>query len=156
MIEIKTFEKHLLALELLRRHALIAIIHEVTDIPIKVLRATYKKMHGHSSQRGKPKNSTRGLTRTIKAYKEATLFAVYFKTVNSEISESQIQKVIIAFDAYKELFPTSRLDFSAAWVIAREMQNEIISLMKCTCGAAILINAREDLNDRCEICKTSI
>ncbi|WP_347987677.1 FlhC family transcriptional regulator [Methylomonas sp. AM2-LC] len=153
MIDITTFEKHALALELLRRHALIAIIHEVTGIPNKVLRATYKKMHGRSSKGGRPIESTKGLTRTLKEYQEATLFAVYFNTVNAKIHEDQARKVIVAFDTYKALLPGSRLDFSGMWVIAKEMRAEIISLLECRCGSAVLINAKEDLDDRCLVCK---
>ncbi|WP_347987571.1 FlhC family transcriptional regulator [Methylomonas sp. AM2-LC] len=153
MIDITTFEKHALAFELLKRHALIAIIHEVTGIPMKVLRPTYKKMHGRSSKGGRPKESTKGLTRTIKGYQEATLFAVYFKSANSKTDEELIYKVIMAFDIFTSHSQDSQLDFSGAWVIAKEVQKRIVSLIKCPCGAAVLINATEELNDRCLVCK---
>jgi hypothetical protein len=155
MIDIKTFEKHFLALELLKRNALIAIIHQVTGIPIKILRETYKAIYGHSSQRGKPKESTRGLTRTLKSYKEVTLFAVYFNTVNTKENEDLIQKVINAFDLYKQLSPASLLDFSGAWVVANDMNERVTKLIECHCGAAVLIHARDEMDDRCLVCKST-
>lgn len=152
MLDITTFEKHALAIELLRRHALIAIIHKVTGIPTKVLRVTYKAMHGRSSRSGQPKQSSRGLTRTRKAYQEATQFAVYFKTVNAKSQDDQARKVIMAFDLYKAALPESRLNFSGMWVISKELKAGIINLIKCGCGAAVLLNAKDDLDDRCLVC----
>lgn len=154
MLKIDIVENQLLALELLKRNALIAIIHEVTGISKTALRDCYRDMYGRSSQKGKPKESTKGLTRTLQAYKEATVFAVYFKVVNVKIQANQIRKVIIAFDNYKALYPQSRLDFSGTWVIAKELSDNVISLIRCECGAAVLINVRDELDDRCLVCKS--
>ncbi|MFA5922570.1 MAG: FlhC family transcriptional regulator [Methylococcaceae bacterium] len=151
----KTFNQHSLAMELLRRHARISIIHWETGVPKPLLRKTYRKLHGRSPSPGALKYSTQGLTRTIKKYKEVTLFAVCFEKVASKSRENDIQKVISAFDIYKKSCPFSHLDFSAAWVIARDLQRGITKITKCHhCGAAILTNARENMIERCEVCKS--
>ncbi len=107
--------------------------------------------------RGALKYSTQGLTRNIKKYKEVTLFAVCFQAVESKSSESDVRKVVIAFDAFKKSLPSSKLDFTAAWVIARDLNSRQIQIVKCTnCGASVLINARDDSKERCVVCNTSL
>ena len=152
---LKTFKQQSLALELLKRHARISIVHKETGIPKALLRNTYRDLHGRSSRPGAVKYSTQGLTRTIKKYKEVTLFAVCFEKVASKSRENDIRKAISAFDIYKKSYPASQLDFSAAWVIARDLLQAITKIIKCHhCGAAILTNARENMIERCEVCKS--
>lgn len=153
----KIFNQHSLAMELLKRHARISIIHKETDVPKQLLRKTYRDLHGRSASPGALKYSTQGLTRNLKNYKEVTLFAVCFQKVESKSQESDIRKVIIAFDIYKKSCPSSQLDFSAAWVIARDLLQGITQIIKCHhCGAPVLLNAREDASERCGICKTNV
>ena len=150
-----TFKQQSLALELLKRHARISIVHKETGIPKPLLRNTYRDLHGRSSRPGALKYSSQGLTRTIKKYKEVTLFAVCFEKVVCKSRESDIRKAISAFDIYKKSYPASQLDFSAAWVIARDLLQAITKIIKCHhCGAAILTNARENMIERCEVCKS--
>ena len=73
---LKTFKQLSLALELLKRHARISIVHKETGIPKALLRNTYRDLHGRSSRPGALKYSTQGLTRTIKKYKGVTRFAL--------------------------------------------------------------------------------
>jgi hypothetical protein len=154
---LKTFHQHALALDLLRRHARISIVHRETGVPKPVLRKTYRDLHGRSSRPGALKYSTQGLTRTIKKYKEVTLFAVCFQTVEAKSQENHIRKVIIAFDIYKKSLPSSNLDFSAAWVIARDLKARQIEVSRCThCGASVLLKACDDMADRCGVCKTTV
>lgn len=154
---LKTFKQQSLALELLKRHARISIVHKETGIPKPLLRNTYRDLHGRSSRPGALKYSTQGLTRTIKKYKEVTLFAVCFEKVASKSRENDIRKAISAFDIYKKSYPSSQIDFSAAWVIARALLQGITQIIKCNhCGAAVLLNAREDASERCSVCKTKV
>jgi flagellar transcriptional activator FlhC len=154
---LKTFNQQSLALELLKRHARISIVHKETGIPKPLLRNTYRELHGRSSRPGALKYSTQGLTRTSRKYKEVTLFAVCFEKVASKSRENDIRKVISAFDIYKKSYPSSQLDFSAAWVVARDQQLGITHIVKCLhCGAAVLLNAREDYSERCGVCKTKV
>ena len=86
-----------------------------------------------------------------------TLFAVCFEKVDCKSRKSDIRKAISAFDIYKKSYPASQLDFSAAWVIARDLLKGITQIIKCHhCGAAVLLNAREDASERCGVCKTSV
>jgi flagellar transcriptional activator FlhC len=154
---LRTFHQHSLALELLRRHARISIIHRETGVPKPLLRKTYRELHGCSPRSGALKYSTQGLTRNIKKYKEVTLFAVCFEKIESQSQETDIRKVISTFDIYKKSCPTSQLDFSAAWVIARDLQRGNTHIIKCHhCGAPVLLNAREDALERCGVCKTNV
>jgi len=154
---LKAFHQYSLALELLRRHARISIIHRETGLPRPLLRKTYRELHGRSPSPGALKYSTQGLTRNIKQYKEVTLFAVCFQAVESNRSESDIRKVVTAFDVFKKSLPSSKLDFTAAWVIARDLNSRQIQIVKCTnCGASVLINARDDGKERCVVCNTSL
>ena len=154
---LKTFKQQSLALELLKRHARISIIHKETGIPKPLLRNTYRELHGRSSRPGALKYSTQGLTRTSRKYKEVTLFAVCFEKVASKSWENNIRKVISAFDIYKKSYPASQLDFSSAWVVARDQQLGITHIVKCHhCGAAVLLNAREDDLERCGVCKSTV
>jgi flagellar transcriptional activator FlhC len=154
---LKTFNQQSLALELLGRHARISIIHRETGLPKPLLRKTYREIHGRSSRPGALKYSTQGLTRTVKKYKEVTLFAVCFEKAASNSRENDIRKVITAFDIYKRSYPLSQLDFSAAWVVARDLIAKQIRVDRCAhCGASVLLNAREDHTERCCVCKTKI
>lgn len=154
---LKTFKQQSLALELLKRHARISIVHKETGIPKALLRNTYRDLHGRSSRPGALKYSTQGLTRTIKKYKEVTLFAVCFLAVHSRNREFQnVSNVILAFDIYKKLLPSSNLDFSAVWVIPRDLNTGRIEVVRCAnCGASVLINLREDGTERCVVCNTA-
>jgi flagellar transcriptional activator FlhC len=153
---LKTFHQYSLALELLRRHARISIIHKETGVPKQLLRKAYRELHGRSPSPGALKYSTQGFTRNIKKFKEATLFAVCYQRAESNSSESHIRKVVIAFDIYKKSLPSSNLDFTAAWVIARDLKARQIEVTRCSnCKAAFLLNARERDSERCEVCKTS-
>jgi flagellar transcriptional activator FlhC len=154
---LKTFNQHSLALELLKRDARISIIHKETSVPKQLLRKTYRDLHGCSASPGASKYSTQGLTPNLKNYKEVTLFAVCFQKVESKSQESNIRKVIIAFDIYKKAYPSSQLDFSAAWVDRKgPATGHYQDYQSHHCGAAILLNAREDASDRCGVCKTSM
>jgi tRNA G26 N,N-dimethylase Trm1 len=77
--------------------------------------------------------------------------------VASKSLEKDIRKISSAFDIYKKSCPSSQLGFSAAWVIARDLQSGITHIIKCHhCGAAVLLNAREDVSERCSVCKTTV
>jgi len=42
-------------------------------------------------------------------------------------------------------------------VVARDQQLGITHIVKCLhCGAAVLLNAREDDSERCGVCKTKV
>ncbi|WP_262965166.1 FlhC family transcriptional regulator [Methylobacter psychrophilus] len=154
---LKTINKQLLALELLKRHARVSIVHRETGLSKPLLRKTYREFHGCSAHPGALKYSTQGLTRTLKKYKEVTLFAVCFEKVVSRSQNSDIRIIINAFDIYKKSYPVSQLDFSAAWVVVRDLQRGITHIIKCHhCRAPVLLNAREYNVERCCVCKTKV
>jgi len=153
----KNFARQALALELLKRHARISIVHRETAIPKQVLREAYRELHGRSPSPGALKYSTQGLTRNLRNRKAVTLFAVCFQAVESQSRAGHIQKVIIAFDIYNMFCPDSPLDFSEAWVVARDLLAKLVAVAKCGhCGAAVLLNAREAVSERCCVCKATL
>ncbi|MBD9360787.1 FlhC family transcriptional regulator [Methylomonas fluvii] len=153
---LKKYQQQILAIELLNRHAKVKIVYQATGIPIKLLRQTYRQLHGRSPSRGSIKFSTRGLTGSRRKYKDVTLFAVCYRVASSKSADSQIHTLISAFDAYKKSYPFGNLDFSAAWVVAQDIKDKKVQLSTCTnCRAWVLLNARDDY-DRCEICKTGM
>lgn len=153
----KRFDQQSLVMELLKRHARISIVHRETGVSRQLLRKTYRELHGCSPSPGALKYSTQGLTRNLKHYKEVTLFAVCFQTVDAQSQADDIRKIIMAFDSYKQFCPASPLDFSAAWVIARDVKAMRIKVAKCPhCGAAVLLQAREAVSEHCGVCKASL
>ncbi len=153
----KNSARQALALELLKRHARISIVHRETAIPKQVLREAYRELHGRSPSPGALKYSTQGLARNLRKRKAVTLFAVCFQTVEYQSRAGHIQKVIIAFDIYKMFCPDSPLDFSEAWVVARDLMAKQIEVVRCPhCGSAVLIKAREDVSERCCVCKATL
>lgn len=156
-IMFKSFHHQWLAIELLKRHAKISIVHKETGIAKQPLRNAYRNLHGKSANPGALKYSTRGLTRNFKNYKEVTLFVVCFKTVNARSQDTVIQKTIYAFDLYKRFCPFSKLDFSGCWVVAKDLVAKNIQLASCIhCNSAVLLHAREDGINRCGVCKTEV
>ncbi len=153
----ETFQEYSLALELLRRRARISIIHRETGISKEVLRTAYKKLYGCSPSSGALKYSTRGLTRTNRSYKETTLFAFCYHKVDKLSQASSIQKIIQAFDIYSQTDSSRQLNFSAAWVIAKDIASKSVELSLCkNCGSPVLLNARESNIDKCGICKAKV
>jgi hypothetical protein len=153
----KNFAQQALALELLKRHARISIVHRETGIPKQVLREAYRELHGRSPSPGALKYSTQGLARNLRKRKAVTLFAVCFQTVEYQSRAGHIQKVIIAFDIYKMFCPDSPLDFSEAWVVARDLMAKQIEVVRCPyCGSAVLINGRDGSRERCAVCNKAI
>ncbi|MFM8341995.1 MAG: FlhC family transcriptional regulator [Methylomonas sp.] len=154
---LKKYQQQTLAIELLKRHAKIKIVHHVTGIPIKSLRSTYRQLHGRSPSRGSIKFSTCGLTRSKRKYKDVTLFAVCYRAASSKPANTPIQTLITAFDAYKHSYPLGNLDFSAAWVISHDINDKKVQISTCPyCRAWVLLNAREDYQERCVVCKSHL
>lgn len=154
---LKKYQQQTLAIELLKRHARVKIVHQVTGIPIKPLRQTYRQLHGRSPSPGSIKFSTRGLTGSRRKYKDVTLFAVCYRVAASKSADDQIQAVITAFDAYKHSYPFGNLDFSAAWVISEDLKDKKVQVSTCPhCCAWVLLNAREDQVERCGVCNNSL
>ena len=154
---LKKYQQQTLAIELLKRHAKVKIVHQATGIPIKLLRQTYRQLHGRSPSRGSIKFSTRGLTGSRRKYKDVTLFAVCYRAAANKPADTQIQTLIYAFDAYKHSYPSGNLDFSAAWVVSQDIKDKKVQVSTCPhCRAWVLLNAREGRSERCEVCKSHL
>lgn len=148
------YKQQTLALELIKRKARIAMIHEETGISIKWLRKAFREYHGFPARSGDNKQSIQALTRTNQQYKEAAAFAVCYRHAQLIVEQSDIYKAINAFDTFKKMHPASRLSFSETGVIIKELIANTIELTRCpVCNCWNLLRARMDHVERCGVCK---
>ena len=154
---IGAFHQQSLAFELIKRNARIKIIHLETKLPIQFLRDAYREFYGYSASCGGMKESTKGLTRNIQTYKEATVFAGCFWIAIAKVQDIDIQRIILAYDTFKIIHPSSQLDFSGAWVIAQDLKDKKVEITTCQlCESSVLLHARTNKIERCVICNTSL
>jgi hypothetical protein len=155
---IKTLKQYQLAITLIQRQARIAVIVRETTIPRELIKATYKEILGRSGSSGPIKESIRGLTHNVKRYKEATLFAKIFRAIEAENSHGEIDNVIQAFDFFKISLPSGSLDFTTAWLVARDLRNKKLLMTECGhCYSAVLIILGSEKSlERCCVCKTAL
>ncbi|MDP3530927.1 FlhC family transcriptional regulator [Methylicorpusculum sp.] len=151
------YKQQSLAIELIKRKARITLMQEVTGLPKKWLRQTFREYHGFPARSGDNKQSIQALTRTNKQYKEATAFAVCYRHAQLIVDQSDIDNVINAFDVFKTMHPASRLSFSETDVIIKELIANKIELTRCpVCNCWNLLRARMDQVERCGVCKEHI
>jgi hypothetical protein len=155
---IKTFKQYQLAITLIQRQARIAVIVRETTIPRELIKATYKEILGRSGSPGPIKESIRGLTHNVKRYKEATLFAKIYRSIEAENALGGIDNVIQAFDFFKVSLPCGSLDFTTAWLIARDLRNKQLQMAQChRCYSPVLIILGSEKSlKRCCVCKTAL
>lgn len=155
---IKRLKQYELAVGLIQRQARIAVILRETAIPKDLIKATYKELLGRHGSPGPIKESIRGLTHNMRRYKEATLFAKIFRSIENENIQGGIDNVIQAFDFFKISLPNSSLDFTTAWLVARDLRNKQLRLITCyQCSSPVLIIVtHEKSSERCCVCTTSL
>jgi hypothetical protein len=155
---LEKLSQYTLAVELIKRHARIAIILRETKAPKKMIKKAYREMIGKSGSSGPIRDSSRGLTKNMRQFKEATLFAGILHIIEQKSTGNNIENVIQAFDFYQNTSRTKLIDFTTAWVIARDMRLKHLLLTKCEfCGStAIVFVINEKSNDRCAVCKNNI
>ena len=148
------YKQQTLALELIKRKARITTIQKATGLSVKWLRQAFREYHGYSARSGNDKQSIEALTRTNRQYKEVTLFAVCYQASEMINHDGHIQNIIQAFDVYKMLCPSSRLDFADAVMVSKDLKDQKIQLTNCpNCGAVVLIGARESYPEKCTVCR---
>lgn len=155
---IKRLKQYELTVQLIQRQARIAVIIRETTVPKDLIKATYKELLGRSGSPGPIKESIRGLTHNVRRYKEATLFAKLFQSIETENVQGGIDNVIQAFDFFKISLPNSSLDFTTAWLVARDLRNNqlrLISCHQCSSPVLIIVGSEKSL-ERCCVCKTSL
>ena len=152
---LEKLSQYTLTVELINRNARIAVILNETTLSRKMIRKTYRQLVGHSASSGRLMESCQGLTRNTKRFKEATLFSSIFRVVETKNKPGNIHNVIQAFDIYKKSSPSDLLDFTTAWVIARDLRGKKIKVSKCPqCQSSVLlVSISEKSKDRCFVCK---
>lgn len=151
------YKQQTLALELIKRKARVAMIHEETNISIKWLRRAYRQYHGFSARSGDTKQSIHALTRTNQQYKEVVAFVACYRQAQFIGDPSGIYQVVNAFDAFKKIHPASKLDFAETGLIIEELKANRIELTRCpVCNCWNLLRARMNHIERCGVCKELI
>lgn len=153
---LEKLNQYSLVVELISREARISIILKETSVSKKLVKNTYRQLLGVSPSSGRMMESCRGLTRNTRQFKEATLFAAIFRSVESRNKAGNIQDIIEAFDFYKISSPSDLLDFTTAWVVAREVRSNKVKVASCPkCESSVmLISICEKSKDRCLVCNT--
>ncbi|QPK64124.1 hypothetical protein IVG45_03890 [Methylomonas sp. LL1] len=155
---IKRLKQYELTVQLIQRQARIAVIIRETAVPKDLIKAAYKELLGRPGNPGPIKESIRGLTHNVKRYKEATLFAKLFRSIETENIQGGIDNVIQAFDFFKMSLPDSSLDFTTAWLVARDLRNKQLRLITChqCCSPVLIIVGSEKSLERCCVCRTAV
>ena len=147
----------ILASEMIKRMARISVVHDETDIPRSILRKAYVDIHGVSPSKGSIKHSSKGVfegTRVLK--KECTAFAAIYDMLRKVPGDSGHAHLLIrAYDMFTSLRPNPILDFTDAWVIARDLDGEDASMANCPTCSSVVLNWPGEITN-CLICRAEI
>ncbi len=141
MSTLSDHERLALAVALLRRKARVSIVHHETGVPRERLRRLHREIHGRSAASGQIPMLGGATIQTRAQQVYAGLFAALYVRYSERDTTRQIdlQAVIAAHDLYLSLVPPAprapRLDFSAAWAIARDLRVGSAELRTCNACA---------------------
>lgn len=157
---LRRHEHRILAIRLIERGLRTTPVRELTCLPDAEIRTLYRTIHGKSPPSGDVSSSA-SLFQTRRLQTQVSLFAsIYrrvggigiFKSINAEA-------LIRSYDLFRELtVPILRdakgqLDFTGAWVIARDLQNTTALLKECRdCRVRYLVAENSDLPPTCPYC----
>ena len=146
-----------LASEMIKRMARISVVHDETDIPKPVLRRAYVNINGVSPSKGAIKHSSKGVcdgTRILK--KECAVFAaIYDELSKIPRGDSNAHLLIRSYDMFTSLRKNSILDFTGAWIIAKDLEKGDAFVGMCPACSAIVLNWPGDMTN-CLICRAEI
>jgi len=149
-------ERLALAIALLRRKARVSIVHHETGVPREKLRRLHREIHGRSAASGQIPMVGGATIQTRAQQVYAGLFAALYVRYSERDTTRQIdiQAVIAAHDLYLSLVPQApRLDFSAAWAIARDLRVGSAELRTCgVCEVSYLVSSASRLAPTCPFC----
>ena len=147
----------ILAAEMIKRMARISVVHDETDIPRGILRRAYVDINGVSPSKGSVKHSSKGVcegTRVLK--KECAAFSVIYGMSRKVRGDGNHARLLMAaYDMFKSLRKNSILDFTGAWVIARDLDAGDAFVGSCPDCSSAVLNWPGDMTN-CLICRAEI
>jgi hypothetical protein len=145
-----------LAVELLKRKTRVSIVHQETGVSRSKLRILHRELHGHGASSGQIPAIGGATIETRVHQVHAGVFAALYETyAGPDLSRQlDIRAAIAAHDFYGVLLaPEPRLDFNAAWVIARDLRVGTSELRSCTaCELRYLVSSASRLAPTCPFC----
>ena len=145
-----------LAVELLRRKARVSIVHQETGVSRPKLRVLHRELHGHGPPSGQIPAIGGATIDTRYQQVHAGVFAALYEIyAGLDLSRQlDIRAVITAQDFYGVLLAQDpRLDFNAAWVIARDLRVGTSELRSCgACELRYLVSSASRLAPSCPFC----
>lgn len=150
----------LLARELIGRRARVSIVHRETGISRVRLRALYRAINGRSAPCGQLPAIGGATIQTRKAQLHASLFArIYERLGGAGVYQTlDVRSAMHAHDLYRLLVPegTAEIDFTLAWVIARDLRVGASVLQRCErCELRYLVCENSRTPPSCPICALS-
>jgi len=162
MGEIEKIEASMLAAELFKRNMRTSIVHLITSLPRSKLRSIYKDIHKGSSPLSGLIISSGALLNTRTDHLISSVFSgTYFLLGGKDIFNNvNIEVLIKSYDFFKanELSfgrssTMSKFDFTAAWVVARDIRSGVVTFEVCMhCDSAFISCEDSDLSRHCPCC----
>jgi hypothetical protein len=147
----------LLARELIARRARVSIVHLETGVSRGRLRQLYRELHGHSAPCGQLPAIGCAAIQTRRTQLHASLLARAYERIGgpSVYRTLDIRSVIAAHDVYRLLARRAapEIDFTAAWVIARDLRVGASQLCRCPrCEVHYLVSENSRTAPTCPVC----
>jgi hypothetical protein len=150
------------AVELIRREMRVSIVHSLTGISPKALRALHREIHGRGAVAGQIP-STGGILSTRIMHATASVFAtLYHSTGGSGVFEQlDLKAMLTAYDLYLELCQdlpaltpnACPISINQAWAITRDIRTGAAYFHRCQrCRILYLLAEESRLPPACPIC----
>ena len=157
---LRRHERRILATQLIERGLRTTPVRRLTGLPEAEIRTLYRTIHGKSPPSGDVPSAA-ALFPTRRAQLQVSLFAsIYRRLGGAKIFETVNANALVkSYDGFCELTKPLRgaarrpLDFTGAWVIARDLQSGHAMLSDCrTCRVPYLVAENSDLPPTCPYC----
>jgi len=153
-------ERRVLAIQLVQRGLRTTPVRLLTCLPDAEIRTLYRNMHGKSPPSGDAPSSA-SLFPTRRTQAQVSLFASIYRRIGGPgvLRNVNANALIKGYDLFRELtlprFGAAKglLDFTGAWVIARDLRSGSAILNHCPdCRVHYLVAENSDLPPTCPYC----
>jgi hypothetical protein len=161
-VRLERHRRTALAIALLQRRLRTSIVHQLTDIPLSVLRELHHEIHGRKPASGQLP-STGAILRRPTQQMNASVFACLYRTFGGDgiLAAVDVDALLRAHDLYLKQSTCYRgsgqgeqpIDLTQAWVIARDLSTGVARLRSCRrCGLRHLIADLQRAPPTCPAC----